>query len=86
MIADAQHAGQQAAQLELRGQWLANATAEQERTAELEERASGSRQRTRGRAAGPGHEHRCPGAVLGVVRQRGVAELVQGRAAGGLGE
>jgi hypothetical protein len=56
MIADAQRAGQQAAQLELRGQWLANATAEQERTARLEERAPGSRQRTRGRVAGPGHE------------------------------
>ena len=34
--------------------------------------------------AGAGHQHRRPGAVLGVVGQRGVPELVQGRAAGGL--
>ena len=36
--------------------------------------------------AGAGHQHRRPGAVLGVVGQRGVPELVQGRAAGGLRE
>lgn len=83
MIADAQRAGQQAAQLELRGQWLANATAEQERTAGLEERAPGFRQRTRGRVAGPGHEHRCPGAVLGVSAEwRSWCRV----APGGLGE
>ena len=43
-------------------------------------------QRPDRRVTGAGHQHRRPGAVLGVVGERTVPELVQRRAAGGLGE